>query len=804
MGKKDTATGKTRIAWGSLLLGLILLLAFVLRFAYLGSRPLYQDEHFNTVEVAVQPLSFIVSTNLGSILYPLILHFILPLGDTAFMARLPAALFGFLSVWLIYLVGRILFSKKEALLAAFLAAISAHFIYFSQQARGYSGLLLFALCSFYFFLRVLKKGRLLDWVGYAFFTAVAVYMYFFSLIIVPVQIFFVAILWLRKRFFKKKTGAFSLSRNAIVYFAASLAAVAAVTVLLYSPVKHATRYVDLKFMLTESVKGLFRGGLTLNPISFVEDTLKRQFDSSVNPALFFAQLALAAVGILACLKNKRQELVLLLAAMILPLGLFILSNPPVIYIPADNKLIFIPAMIFLLMAKGTTGIASALGTGLTKIFRQKNKDRPEVAIFAILVILIIGVMGLAFRIYGLTMWELRTLDRGPELTAGLQDRIQSEEMLFADSPVARLNFLSLRPLVYPDGKKKGLMIYEQSGNLSPETAGSSMGLWVIADRVRLDEKSITQAGILSGEIEMAGFSRGNLLHWARPDQPLWEKFVKAARLLLASSSRREEETSYHLFMARVYLAAGKNREALEELAGIRPADAGSSLPPAGRNKVLKTLEKSLYEAIAVLLLENADRAALEGGDDEALSLQKKAEDISSFNEELRPRIYYSLAETNLRKGMKDDSSQKYLQALSFCRDQKDEDMLVKKIIDLYALPSGYVIWQGEGLWHLRWWSEQKKAFAGEITSSPALIKMKRLRLAKEDFTTFSQNKLVFKGMSDKGRIKGFNMKAKPGSRLTLLLTIDGSKNIADKVVIAARGGHPGAVPFSLDWGPIIN
>jgi tetratricopeptide (TPR) repeat protein len=794
MAPLKSKTGKI-----SFFLVIIFLLAVGLRFYHLGSRPLYQDEHFNTVEVAAQPLSFIISTNLGSILYPLLLHFILPLGDIAFMARLPAALFGLLSVWMIYLIGRIIFSKKEALLAAFLSGTAAHFIYFSQQARGYSGLLFFALCSLYFFLRSLKKGNLLRWASYIFFTAVAIYMYFFALIIIPAQIFFVVVCLVEQWITRKKPGAFVLSKKQFLCFSLSLVSIGVMTFLLYSPVQHAVRYVDLKFMIRESIAGLFKGGLTLNPLSFVADTLKRQMDYSSSPALFFGKLAFVLLGILACLKSKRRELVLLLAVIILPLSMFILSNPPVIYIPADNKFIFIPAVLFLLMAKGVTGLASAMADGLSKAAKIKNKVRLGNAVLAVFVILLLVEEGLAFRAYNLTMGNLRSLHRGREISAGLKENIQNEEMVFADSPVAQLNFLSARPVVYPDGKKRGVMIYEQGATISRETATSAMGLWVIVSRARLDEKSIAEWAIPADEMEMKNYSRSSLLHWNRPDQPLWDKLVRAARLLLRYSNGPQEETSYRLFIAKVYLSAGKNREALEELADIDRTSAGSPLPrPVHGDKVFEILEKSSYQSIVVQLLENADRAALEGMDDDALSLQKEAENLSAFNVELRPRICFSLGETYLRKGMRDEARQKFFQALVLSRNQKEEDLLVKKIGQLFSFPFGYIVWRQEGFWHLRWWSDQRRTFSGEITSSPPSKKMKKLRWAKDDFASFFGNKLVFRGVSDKGRIKGFDLKARSGSSPTFLLTIDGIKNVAEKIIIAAKGGHPSSVPFSLD------
>jgi mannosyltransferase len=119
----------------------VFVVAVYLRLYHLGSRPLYLDEPDNTVAVAVHSVSYIISTNFGSILYPLLLHFLLPLGQIELIARIPAALFGILSVWIIYLIEKTVLSRKEAILAALFSAVSTHFLYFSQQARGYSGLL---------------------------------------------------------------------------------------------------------------------------------------------------------------------------------------------------------------------------------------------------------------------------------------------------------------------------------------------------------------------------------------------------------------------------------------------------------------------------------------------------------------------------------------------------------------------------------------------------------------------------------------------------------------------------------------
>lgn len=620
---------------------IVLILAFILRFSHLGSRPLYQDEPHNTVELAAGPLAYIVSTNSGSILYPLLLHFLLPLADTEFMARLPAALFGFLSVWLIYLIGKILFGKKEALLAALLSALSGHFIYFSQQARGYSGLLFFALCSFYFFLRALKKDKRYGWGFYAFFTIIAAYMSFFALVIIPVQIFFLVVLLVEQRLLGKKNEEFALSNKKILNFSLRL-----------------------------------------------------------------------------------------------------------------------------------------------------------IAVLVIFIVLVLVGESVHVR-YGLLTRSLTSLDRSREISAALKNQVQAEEMIFADRPAAQLNFLFVKPLVYPNGSKKGVMVFERFHDVSQATLSSPAGLWILLNKSRPDEITISKWKTLLPGIQVERYSHGRLLHLNSPDTALREKLDLAIGLLLELPGQKENETAYHLFLAKIFLLAEKNQEAIGQLEAVGRTTTEAP-PPLRAKREQDVLQKTLCQNIVTMLLDNADRARLEGKGDEALSLQKKAEDLSLKTAELRSRVYFSLAESYLRIGLKDEAGKKYQQALTVCRDQKDEDLLIKKIRELFSLPFGYIIWRQESLWRLRWWSDQRRTFSGEIAGSPLSKKTKKLRWTKDDSALFSGNKLIFRGVSDKGRIKGFDVKARTGSKLTFLLTIDGSKNIFDKIILADRGQSPGSIPFSLD------
>ena len=96
-------------------------------------------------------------------------------GDTAWALRLPAALFGVLGVAALYAFAREVADASEALLATALLAFSYHHVWFSQNARGYSGVLFWALLSSALLLRALGDGRQRWWALYAVTVALGVY-----------------------------------------------------------------------------------------------------------------------------------------------------------------------------------------------------------------------------------------------------------------------------------------------------------------------------------------------------------------------------------------------------------------------------------------------------------------------------------------------------------------------------------------------------------------------------------------------------------------------------------------------------
>jgi hypothetical protein len=84
-------------------------------------------------------------------------------GESAAVARLPALLFGVAGLFALHRLGRWLAPEREALLATALLAVSYHHVWFSQSARGYTGMIFFATAGTALFVDGLARNRASTW-----------------------------------------------------------------------------------------------------------------------------------------------------------------------------------------------------------------------------------------------------------------------------------------------------------------------------------------------------------------------------------------------------------------------------------------------------------------------------------------------------------------------------------------------------------------------------------------------------------------------------------------------------------------
>lgn len=163
------------IAW---LLVALLSISLLIRLYDLGAG-LWLDEILTHVQYSQLSYGEIITTfdsENQHFLFTLLAHTsYLVFGESAWALRLPAVLFGVGSIWALYLLGRELSSPREGLLSAALLAFTYHHVWFSQNARGYTGLLFWTLLASWLFVRGLSHQRLTDWIFYALAAALGVY-----------------------------------------------------------------------------------------------------------------------------------------------------------------------------------------------------------------------------------------------------------------------------------------------------------------------------------------------------------------------------------------------------------------------------------------------------------------------------------------------------------------------------------------------------------------------------------------------------------------------------------------------------
>ncbi len=778
-----------------ILMAAILLLSLFLRFYHLGSRPLYGDEMVGTVEVSNQSLSYILTTNYGSNLYPLILHFLLPLGNTEVMSRLPAAIFGLLSVWGIFIVGRRILGQREAVLAAFLGAVSTPFLYFSQQARAYTGLLFFSLLTLYLFWRALAEEKKSLWLLYALFMIIGAYTHFFLLVTLPIHGLFSLVLAVKKR----------ISKKTLLFFFLAGVLVVSLTVLIYWPTKNAPTDANIApnfiYLMRKALASLFHTGRNINAFSLFRETVQRQFDYSTRPLLFFVNFGLLILGWIFCLKRQRREGLFLLSYLILPFFLFVLSNPPSIYWAAqDNKFIFILPVIYLFMAKGLTGIYEATASGLGKFGPTTIAKALRTACAGFLMVGMMFVEGVYLRDYSFSFWNLRSLKREPAIDAQLRQQVVGLDMILSDDYLNKSDVLLVKPVSGVKRAKKIVMIFE-AGQLTCDLLKSpDLGLWVLVRGKVLKEKQTAGLEASLSEVEIKEFSRHSLLHFPAGGKTLQEKLALALNLLMIVQGRQERKSEYHLLSAKLDLCAGRIPDVLQQIAAagrfesqpgpMERVQAGNESSDQWTDKrsfpkrmtahdfVRGVLSRQLVD----LLIDRAEQSAGRGNIKEALVLLSTARNLDSATCESSTWFHLLLAESYTKEGSKAEALQEYKKALCLCREESSIDSVIKKMRSDLSLPSGFVLWQGKDIYHLRWWSEQKSSFSGSLESSLPIKKVTEVQLAPKDRYHCLPQSLIFEAASANGRIEGLTMKTRRGSRLEISLKINGHKETGERAI----------------------
>ncbi|MEN8225900.1 MAG: glycosyltransferase family 39 protein [Bacteroidota bacterium] len=214
-----------------ILLSLILLVAAFLRFYQYGSWSLSNDELSALARLQYGNFNDLIREGVMLIdFHPagvqvFLWYWTKLFGFDVWVVRLPFVIFGVLSVYMIFLVGKQWFNEKVGLLAAATFAVLQYPVLYGQLARPYSPGLLFVLLTAWYWTKIIikEKKTFIHYAGFALFTALAAYTHHYSFLFVLVM---------------GATGLLFVRRNEIIKYLLACLAVG----LLYLPHLHVFLY----------------------------------------------------------------------------------------------------------------------------------------------------------------------------------------------------------------------------------------------------------------------------------------------------------------------------------------------------------------------------------------------------------------------------------------------------------------------------------------------------------------------------------------------------------------------------------
>jgi hypothetical protein len=188
-----------------LVLTALSVVALLLRLWHLNS-DLWYDELISLLDFIRPPLGQIVtsfSSQNQHMLYSILAHGSVSLfGESAWAIRLPAVGFGVGSLWALFFLGRKVIGQRESLFACALMTVSYHHIWFSQNARGYMGLLFFSTLATWLLLEALSRDSWKFWIGYVAAVSLGVWSHMTMAFVVAAHGMLYIAMLLTPRFFK--------------------------------------------------------------------------------------------------------------------------------------------------------------------------------------------------------------------------------------------------------------------------------------------------------------------------------------------------------------------------------------------------------------------------------------------------------------------------------------------------------------------------------------------------------------------------------------------------------------------------
>ncbi len=185
---------KLKFKHTDILLLLILVVAAFLRFYQYGAWSFSNDELSALVRLRFDSFDELIERGVKiSDFHPagvqvFLWYWTKLFGNGVWMVRLPFVVFGIISVYMLFLIGKRWFNETVGLLAAATFAVLQYPILYSQLVRPYSPGLLFTLITVWFWTKIVfdKNKRLKDYLGFSIFAALTAYTHHYSFLFVVI------------------------------------------------------------------------------------------------------------------------------------------------------------------------------------------------------------------------------------------------------------------------------------------------------------------------------------------------------------------------------------------------------------------------------------------------------------------------------------------------------------------------------------------------------------------------------------------------------------------------------------------
>lgn len=177
--------------WRLLLVG-VLLAGWYWRLTSLDFQSLWRDE-VDSLLFATRPLSQVLATftrpgENGPLYFLGLRPWLAIMGHSEFAMRFPSAWTGILALPLIYAWGRKLFGAGVGAGAMLLLAVNPYHVWYSQEARMYSLLVLLVMLALWVFVQALERGGLGRWFLWLFLTSACFYVHVLAVLVIPLQL----------------------------------------------------------------------------------------------------------------------------------------------------------------------------------------------------------------------------------------------------------------------------------------------------------------------------------------------------------------------------------------------------------------------------------------------------------------------------------------------------------------------------------------------------------------------------------------------------------------------------------------